>query len=348
MTRRRGFTLIELLVVIAIIGILAAMLFPVFARAREMARKTQCLSNVKNVSLAIAMYTTDQEGFFPLETGKGTADFFYNVGIANGVTDLEPYPTVCNHARQANPYLREYVILDEYVKSRELWKCPSAKVMAGASVILPMGRNGLWLNNYVDNPDFLDTDVVPCVLSFPTGWGGDVTDSWTQGLASDMKGAGGAGKGVFIFGIGINDNLHWTRLSGINDVSKFIVCGDGGSTSAGLWGSKFLAFPDLCKGLNTCGIDSDCPEACTNDEANCSWSNSCGLNADEKIQFFGDSVYRKRWTRHLGGSNVGFADGHAKWFSAEAIIFQNCPWDTTNFDGLPTGCCWYPTPEPCA
>jgi len=53
MSRRRGFTLIELLVVIAIIGILAAMLFPVFARARESARKVQCLANVKNLALAM-------------------------------------------------------------------------------------------------------------------------------------------------------------------------------------------------------------------------------------------------------------------------------------------------------
>jgi len=59
MRRRKGFTLIELLVVIAIIGILAAMVFPVFARARESARKAVCLSNVKNIALAIQMYLAD-------------------------------------------------------------------------------------------------------------------------------------------------------------------------------------------------------------------------------------------------------------------------------------------------
>jgi len=57
--RRRGFTLIELLVVIAIIAILAAILFPVFARAREKARQTSCLSNVKQINLGLLMYAQD-------------------------------------------------------------------------------------------------------------------------------------------------------------------------------------------------------------------------------------------------------------------------------------------------
>jgi prepilin-type N-terminal cleavage/methylation domain-containing protein/prepilin-type processing-associated H-X9-DG protein len=62
---RRGFTLIELLVVIAIIAILAAILFPVFARAREKARQTSCLSNTKQMALAAKMYVADYDGMFP-------------------------------------------------------------------------------------------------------------------------------------------------------------------------------------------------------------------------------------------------------------------------------------------
>jgi prepilin-type N-terminal cleavage/methylation domain-containing protein/prepilin-type processing-associated H-X9-DG protein len=62
---RRGFTLIELLVVIAIIAILAAILFPVFARAREQARRTTCLSNMKQIGLALGMYLQDYDHIFP-------------------------------------------------------------------------------------------------------------------------------------------------------------------------------------------------------------------------------------------------------------------------------------------
>src|SRR5260370_2746948 len=63
--RRKGFTLIELLVVIAIIAILAAILFPVFAQAREKARQTTCTSNVKNLGLAVVMYAQDYDETYP-------------------------------------------------------------------------------------------------------------------------------------------------------------------------------------------------------------------------------------------------------------------------------------------
>jgi prepilin-type N-terminal cleavage/methylation domain-containing protein/prepilin-type processing-associated H-X9-DG protein len=63
--RKKGFTLIELLVVIAIIAILAAILFPVFSRAREQARRASCQSNLKQLGLAIAQYTQDYDEIYP-------------------------------------------------------------------------------------------------------------------------------------------------------------------------------------------------------------------------------------------------------------------------------------------
>ena len=65
-SRQSGFTLIELLVVIAIIAILAAILFPVFAQAREKARQTSCLSNTKQIALAMVMYAQDADETFPM------------------------------------------------------------------------------------------------------------------------------------------------------------------------------------------------------------------------------------------------------------------------------------------
>jgi len=68
--RRSGFTLIELLVVIAIIAILAAILFPVFARAREKARQSSCQSNLKQIMLAELQYMADYDQCLPIANNK--------------------------------------------------------------------------------------------------------------------------------------------------------------------------------------------------------------------------------------------------------------------------------------
>lgn len=105
---RRGFTLIELLVVVAIIAILAAILFPVFARARESARKTSCLSNLKQIGLGWMQYTQDyDEKVMPVSISV-PGKVFYWWGSYDGTT------------------LREGEgLLQPYMKSAQIQACPS-------------------------------------------------------------------------------------------------------------------------------------------------------------------------------------------------------------------------------
>lgn len=85
-TARRAFTLIELLVVIAIIAILAAILFPVFAQAKAAAKKTECISNVKQLGTAMLMYIGDYDGYYPKRI-DGTD----NADVDQWVDMIQPY-----------------------------------------------------------------------------------------------------------------------------------------------------------------------------------------------------------------------------------------------------------------
>jgi prepilin-type N-terminal cleavage/methylation domain-containing protein len=75
-SKHRGFTLIELLVVIGIIAILAAFLFPVFARAREKARQATCVSNCRQIGMALMMYAQDHDEMMPIALAEADARFF--------------------------------------------------------------------------------------------------------------------------------------------------------------------------------------------------------------------------------------------------------------------------------
>jgi prepilin-type N-terminal cleavage/methylation domain-containing protein/prepilin-type processing-associated H-X9-DG protein len=95
-TMRKGFTLIELLVVIAIIAILAAILFPVFAQAREKARQTGCLSNVKQIGLGIQMYVQDFDEYVPRNAYAdpprvAEGDHFVNCSSPRWMDVIQPY-----------------------------------------------------------------------------------------------------------------------------------------------------------------------------------------------------------------------------------------------------------------
>ncbi len=107
---QRGFTLIELLVVIAIIAILAAILFPVFAQARERARAISCVSNMKQIGLGLIMYTQDYDETYPAAQSI-TAPI-------NG----EPVGGFNSSVRWRTPIDTQ---LSPYIKNDAVWGCPS-------------------------------------------------------------------------------------------------------------------------------------------------------------------------------------------------------------------------------
>jgi len=116
--RRWGFTLIELLVVIAIIAILAAILFPVFAQAREKARQAACSSNLKQIGTAFALYAQDYDEKLPDRRDL-------KLSLPGGYKPWTTWPPSDPRAAWAA------IVLDPYIKNTGIWACPS---IAGSSL----------------------------------------------------------------------------------------------------------------------------------------------------------------------------------------------------------------------
>ena len=244
--RRKGFTLIELLVVIAIIAILAAILFPVFSRAREQARKTACLSNMKQLGQALMMYVQDWDETFPL---------LGCWGCGAGANADDPMYTV--HAK-VQPYLKNIAVYD----------CPSADM----------------------------SDVVA------EGNIGRIRDPLTRWL-------GGKGRACPVDWAG-----HWIDV-GFN---YWIVCfwdfsyikrGGGGIPPIG--GIKLASMTHPAE-LVAAG-DAVMMNACAKHVI---WANACSAQCFPERQ-------NDEGARHTGGSNLVFADGHAKWMQWRSIL-ENC------------------------
>ena len=175
MRTRKGFTLIELLVVIAIIAILAAILFPVFAKAREKARQASCLSNQKQIGLALMQYVQDYDETFP---------------------DIVYYPTFYDGTSVVQPYGAFYH-LGPYIKGLGVMKCPSRNGKVGyqvnsyhAQAIYGFTFNGIWGLGRYATPATLAQIVSPAsVVAIYDMTGdndtGDANEGWYYGWAMD-------------------------------------------------------------------------------------------------------------------------------------------------------------------
>jgi prepilin-type N-terminal cleavage/methylation domain-containing protein len=143
---RRGFTLIELLVVIAIIAILAAVLFPVFARAKEAAKRAGCISNVRQIGFAMEMYLSDSDERMPDRR---------DLKLSLGYRPWSTWPPSDPRAGWAA------IVYSEYVRSREIWSCPALIGAAAGEAVqtrqdTDFGTSRYWMWRF-DRPD----DPVP-------------------------------------------------------------------------------------------------------------------------------------------------------------------------------------------
>jgi len=144
-TYRRAFTLIELLVVIAIIAILAAILFPVFAQAREQARKTSCLSNIKEWGLAELMYQQDYDEQY--------------------VMAWAAVPLLRDNGAVYRPYSPWTSLVQPYIKNKAIGVCPDFSQFGGLN--FAQDSRSLLYSSYGYNYGYLNTFVSPCCQPDP-------------------------------------------------------------------------------------------------------------------------------------------------------------------------------------
>jgi prepilin-type N-terminal cleavage/methylation domain-containing protein/prepilin-type processing-associated H-X9-DG protein len=180
----RGFTLIELLVVIAIIAILAAILFPVFARAREKARQTSCLSNTKQLGLAILQYVQDYDETYP-DSSITCNDNPENAPLcryANGYQGalhiqawgnrryLDDGVTIGGYVKYLNPY----------IKNTQISLCPSDPLVPRW---LPPGlESSYYMRHAIDGYAFSErTPVKMAIIRRPAQLAEVIEEAWHDG-----------------------------------------------------------------------------------------------------------------------------------------------------------------------
>jgi prepilin-type N-terminal cleavage/methylation domain-containing protein/prepilin-type processing-associated H-X9-DG protein len=275
--RGRGFTLIELLVVIAIIAILAAILFPVFAQARESARTSSCLSNIKQISLAVLQYIQDYDEAYPtpLYCRLGTSDACPGTGQPD--RPWGPW--------QARRWGWNHLV-QPYVKNVQVFRCPSAP----------------------DGPDYTSTNA-----SNEDGWRTGSVNYWiNKSLSGDpFVGAWGSSFGP-------------QKEAALNFAAATIMLGEGPTGSqTGAHMHRYDGWGYTDGYLNLSNGDNSGDPWAANAYQLCTTRNNNTAHMNDRSDS-GPAWNNERRNppparRHRDGANWVFADGHAKWYKADAL-----------------------------
>lgn len=298
--QRTAFTLIELLIVIAIICIIAAILFPVFESARDKARQSTCASNLKQIGMAMVMYASDNDEFYPRSN--------YYITETNAMTVPEYYPPTASgpYADDINYYHWWYWLVP-YTKNSDIFFCPSRPLDANDSTSdtdtgLPTATDEWYNNGEITNAYLMNLSLVGA--AYVIGSNGAANSSGTPGQIRDSF-SGGNVAGVretdatmmFCEGRGMVVPTLDTPWTDSYEVKSWPTA------MKDYWDSVFYHF-----GANSSGAIA------ANDTP-------ADLQANA--------------APHSGGLNVAYCDGHVKWLSVDQFL-ANCPNWKTDGDGSGT------------
>ena len=287
MKTRQAFTLIELLVVIAIIAILAAILFPVFAQAKDMAKKTTGLNNVKQIGLGYMMYAADFDDAYPFSATERYAPTY------NTAEDTAANAAVYSYRELINPYTKNDGIFKD--PAAQAWPQPAPTEWW--TVDYGTNFNEGNIVNLEGNTAKIEKDAPFWSAYQLSSTSGDPTGQFT-GTPVTLFGESVPGLSDF----GINDTVHQTDLA---SVANFILVGDAARLSGNSWTpSRGGLYPQPWV------FDDSAPAFKGSLQARPYPHHSDASVTPNGLPDGGTLV--------KGGANFGYADGHAKWKNLSA------------------------------
>jgi prepilin-type N-terminal cleavage/methylation domain-containing protein len=158
---RRAFTLVELLTVIAVIALLAALLFPVFARAREAARATACLSNLKQIGLAVQLYLQDYDNVFPMNRLPDSTHTFAGCTATGKEPEGGLFGSSITWKRVLFTYIKNSKVL-ECPSNTYAWRPSGVSDIPGDATNVYYSKSEWLANSYAYNGSFFHEAVPPC------------------------------------------------------------------------------------------------------------------------------------------------------------------------------------------